>query len=116
MTPVASFRSPSLFWFFAVSFGMLVLFLCAWDYIPENGGKEGVYYVFLSFINFIGQGWLQLVFYAAVMAHVLEAIVACVLALQLQCSGSEIALWTTQTLWLGYPSLRLLLAQKSKRS
>ena len=116
MKTTKAFRSPSMFWFLAVTFGMSVVYLCAWNYIPEKDESEGLTYVFLSVINFLGQGRSKLLFYAAVMAHVLEAVGACVLAWRMQCSRSVVALWTIQTLWLGYPSLRLLLAQKNKKT
>ena len=112
----ASFRSPSVAWFVAISLGMYSVFLCAWHPIPENSEKEGfIMFAFHSYVNFIGRERFKVLFYASVAAHALEAIAAGVIALQLQYSTSDVILWTIQTLWLGYPSFRLLLAQRNKK-
>ncbi len=65
----------------------------------------------LGLFLFRSQFGIQIVFLLAVLAHVGEAIYAVRVATEKECTNRKIA-WFIQTLLLGYPSLRLLLARE----
>lgn len=105
-------KIPSLIWWMAITTGMLILFFFAFDFIPPS--KDGLLPMvhYYSLIVFRNQFVLQLIFYAAVIAHAIEAGIAFVVSRQLDHPLAERVLWTLQTFYLGFPSLRLLLAQR----
>lgn len=109
------FLVPNLIWWIGITAGMMGLFLFAFDYIPS--GTDGLlplihYYSLFLFQNkFV----LQLIFFAAVAAHAIEAGIAYLVSHQLKHSLNERVLWTLQTFYLGFPSLRLLLALRDEK-
>jgi len=67
----------------------------------------------LAYIIFQNQFNLQIVLLLAISAHVFESVYAMYLAIRrLDCRNTWL-LWGIQTLLLGYPSLRLLIARES---
>ncbi len=108
------FVVANLIWWISITAGMVTLFLFAFDYIPPSKDAGGLlplihYYSLIVFQNaFI----LQVVFMAAMAAHAVEAGIAFVVSRQLNHSTKERILWALQTFCLGFPSLRLLFAQR----
>ncbi len=54
-------------------------------------------------------------FVIAILAHLLEAIVALQLAMKMNLEGSDRIKWFVQTLALGFPSLRIILWLQRQR-
>lgn len=96
-----AFERPHIGWWIAILFGMTLLGVLAF-----NDRAYGVW------VGLVG-GWLPQVvmrwmFAGACALHVGETTYALVLARRL---GVPLAPWGVQTLLLGFPSLRLLLAR-----
>ena len=66
------------------------------------------YYILVVFGS---QFTLQVMFKVAAAIHIIEAVIAFALSIEMGCTNT-FPLWTLQTLLLGYPSLRLLLRRR----
>jgi|Transcript_20718 hypothetical protein len=114
------FEFAGIFWSVLITFGMTALYFFAFEIEPIllQRNDEVTFITILQSINyyiikvFQSQIVLGYVFYGAVSIHALESVFALAISLQMGCSNTYMR-WTLQTLWLGYPSLRLLL-QKSE--
>jgi hypothetical protein len=113
------FESPAFAWWCSITVGMMLVYAFGWGHIPPSPKLRRLDVVsLLSVLHhvvlklFRTQYVLKCVFCAAVAAHAFEAMIAARVAVALKCSWTEVLLWTAQTFWVGFPSLRLLLAQR----
>jgi hypothetical protein len=110
------FRFAGIFWSVLITFGMTALYSFAFEIEPIllQQDDQLTFITILQSMNFYimkvfySQIVLGYVFYGAVAIHAIESVFALVLSLRLGCNNTYMR-WTLQTLWLGYPSLRLLL-------
>ncbi|KAJ7286669.1 hypothetical protein O6H91_Y322900 [Diphasiastrum complanatum] len=96
---------PLFIWWFLIVFGFFALFCCAFVPRPFLGPMK-----WLQSLGILLHGSvknLQIVFFLAWLAHLLEASYAWRLAKKVDTMNAKA--WFEQTLLLGYPSLRLLL-------
>lgn len=118
-------RSPDYYqiagfiWYFLVITGMFLLYLLAFAIHPsENADFTTIFsslqYFSYNILEFVqSQIVLQVIWYLAVAAHAIEAGVACAIAQKIGYSFFCVGFWSLQTLILGYPSLRILLAKRN---
>lgn len=69
----------------------------------------------LAYFIFQTREILQLVFQLAILTHIIETIIALIVAYKIGCNREIIILWVIQTIFLGYPSLGLLLERMNKK-
>jgi hypothetical protein len=103
----SSTRSPPVTVQFAILFGLYVCYLA--------GYREQMPLTFLQPLQQVGlfvfrsMAAIRFVFWSAIAAHVIEALIAAYIAIVIkQTSLHDAGFWTIQTLLYGYPSLRLL--------
>ena len=107
------YRCPHILWWVSISSGMTIIFLQSFSLVDAE--KSPAFYSFLlrsSLFLFRSVTGIRIVFALACATHVVEAMIALYVM-----SGRGYThtwwLWGIQTLLLGYPSLRLLLARNA---
>ncbi|UJR32348.1 hypothetical protein I4U23_019811 [Adineta vaga] len=102
------FQSPHLFWWIIICGGISITFLLAHypHVIPMN--SLGVLGSFLSSLVVNYRLLLILTFWATVIAHAYEALLARHICQQLHIDQISTCLWMIQTFILGFPSLMIL--------
>jgi Domain of unknown function (DUF4499) len=119
ITNINYFRFAGLIWTVPILLGMTFLFLFAYVIppVPLQQHQSISFTSVLKCINyyilvvFQSQFALQVMFQIAALIHIIEAIIAFALSIEMGCEHT-FPLWTLQTLLLGYPSLRLLLIRR----
>ena len=113
------FRFAGFAWLFPILFGMVMLGLFAYYIKPirlnpadpltiEKVLQTMNFYIMMGFGS---QFVLQIMFIVALAIHAAEAVVACAISIEMGCKNTYMK-WTIQTMFLGYPSLRLLLLKR----
>jgi len=99
---MAPFERPHVGWWIAILSGMTLLGVLAFS--------SGAYAVWARLAgSWLPQAAMRWIFYVACALHVGEASYAVALARRL---ALPVARWGTQTLLLGFPSLRLLIQRR----
>jgi hypothetical protein len=68
----------------------------------------------LALLLFRSRLGVQVVFWLAILAHVIESALAVLTARRIGCEGVIVWIWGVQTIFLGFPSLGLLQAREKK--
>jgi len=99
------FQSPNLFWLITIPGAIITLFLLSYypNVIPFD--YLGLLGNFLSYLVSNYRMGLVIVFWAIIIAHVYEAIVARRICQKLKIDQQSTFLWTIQTFILGFYSV-----------
>lgn len=108
------FDYPHIIWWILILYGMIMLGMIALldrssillQSIYIKPIKDLGYYLFTTQYN------LKLTFVIAIILHIIEAMYAITIAINLGCFNTWL-LWSIQTFFLGYPSLQLLIKRKA---
>jgi hypothetical protein len=109
------FDFPAFYWHILIFSGMFLLYRVAfYDSSSNNAMFYGGFHAIetLAFGIFQTKFVLQIVFYAAVLTHFIEGLVALYIAKRY--FKNRKYLWFVQTFLLGYPSLRLALNRSNR--
>jgi len=102
------FQSANILWWIIIPGTIITLFLLSYypHVIPFS--YLSLFGDFLSYLKSNYRTVLVIVFWAMIIAHVYEAILARRICRKLKIDQQSTVLWTIQTFILGFPSLKIL--------
>lgn len=110
------FRTPSISWWVLIVFGLFHLFILAFTEYSISNTKYAIFILqpleSIGLVLFRSHYGMQLVFYVAILAHVVETILT-MYAMRGRGYRNTWLLWMVQTLMLGGPSMNLILARNA---